>query len=245
MRNTESSRAAIAGIRDVGFAEASFLRSVINQSSEDYAGKLGMEKARLSPHVPTSVVLMRLLDDAPTDRVNLAWLIGRLGERSFGLLMLIVAFLGLAPAVAMLAMLLLPFPAIQMVLGHERPSLPHFLAMRSIPKQRLSRLAVRSIPLLRRMEVFIHPRWPTPFQATKRLVGLTILLLAVTLIAPFPFNIIPTLVIMLISFAYLEEDGILLCISMVTAILSFLITAGTVMATVRTTGFLEGLWNRL
>jgi hypothetical protein len=71
------------------------------------------------------------------------------------------------------------------------------------------------------MEVFIHPRWPTPFQATKRLVGLTILLLAVTLIAPFPFNIIPTLVIMLISFAYLEEDGILLCISMVTAILSF------------------------
>jgi hypothetical protein len=73
---------------------------------------------------------------------------------------------------------------------------------------------------------------------------LTILLLAVTLIAPFPFNIIPTLVIMLISFAYLEEDGILLCISIVAAILSFLITAGTVMATVRTTGFLEGLWNR-
>jgi hypothetical protein len=203
-----------------------------------------MEEARLSPHVPTSVVLMRLLDDAPTDRVSLAWLISRLGERSFGLLVLIVAFLGLAPAVAMLAMLLLPFPAIQMILGHEGPSLPNFFSMRSIPTRHLSRLAVWSIPLLRRLEVFIHPRWPTPFQATKRLVGLTILLLAVTLIAPFPFNIIPTLVIMLISFAYLEEDGILLCISIVAAILSFLITAGTVMATVQTTGFLEGLWNR-
>ena len=201
-----------------------------------------MENARLSSHVATSVALMQLLDDAPADRVSLAWLIGRLGKRSFGLLVLIVAFLGLAPAVAMLAMLLLPFPAIQMALGHESPSLPHFLAARSIPKQRLSRLAVRSIPILRRMEVFIHPRWPTPFQATKRLVGLTILPLAVTLIAPFPFNIIPTLVIMLISFAYLEEDGMLLCISIAAAILSLLITAGTVMATVRTTSFLEGLW---
>jgi|SRR6185436_14309603 len=207
--------------------------------------QLRMEEARLPHHVPTSVALMRLLDDAPADRVSLAWLISRLGKRSFGLLMLIVATLGLAPAVAMLAMLLLPFPAIQMVLGHERPSLPHFLAKRSIPTQRLSRLAVRSIPLLRRMEIFIHPRWPTPFEATKRLVGLTILLLAVTLIAPFPFNIVPTLVIILISIAYLEEDGMLLCISIAAAILSLLITAGTVMATVQTTGFLEGLWTRL
>ena len=203
-----------------------------------------MEEVRLSPHVPTSVALTRLLEDASADRVSMAWLISRLGKRSFGLLMLIVAFFGLAPAVAMLAMLLLPFPAIQMILGHERPSLPHFLARRSIPKQRFSRLAGWAIPLLKRMEVVIRPRWHTPFQTTKRLVGLTILLLAETLIVPFPFNIIPTLVIMLISFAYLEEDGILLCISLVAALLSLLITAGTVLATVRTTGFLEGLWTR-
>jgi len=201
-----------------------------------------LENARLSPRVPTSVALMRLLDDAPADRVSLAWLISRLGKRSFGLLIFIVALLGLIPAVAMLAMLLLPFPAIQMLLGHDRPSLPHFLATRSVPTQRFSRLAVQSIPILRRMEVFIRPRWPTPFQTTKRLVGLTILLLAVTLIAPFPFNIVPTLAIVLISFAYLEEDGILLCISILAAIFSLLITAGTVMATVRTMGFLEGLW---
>lgn len=203
-----------------------------------------MEDMRLRPHIQTSVALTQLLDDAPTDHVSLAWLISRLGNRSFGLLMLIVAFFGLAPAIAMLAMLLLPFPAIQMILGHERPSLPHFLARRSIPTQRVSRLALWAIPLLKRMEVVIRPRWPTPFQTTKRLVGLTILLLAVTLLAPFPFNIVPTLVIMLISFAYLEEDGLLLCVSLVAALFSVLITAGMVLATVRTTGFLEGLWTR-
>jgi len=48
---------------------------------------------------------------------------------------------------------------------------------------------------------------------------LIILLLAGTLILPFPFShIIPALVIMLVSFAYLEEDGALLCISLAAAL---------------------------
>jgi Exopolysaccharide synthesis, ExoD len=45
-------------------------------------------------------------------------------------------------------------------------------------------------------------------------VGSIILLLAATLLLPLPFShIIPPLVIMLISFAYLEDEGMLLCIS--------------------------------
>jgi hypothetical protein len=39
-----------------------------------------MEEVRLPPHVPTSVALTRLLEDAPADRVSLAWLISRLGK---------------------------------------------------------------------------------------------------------------------------------------------------------------------
>ena len=89
----------------------------------------------------------------------------------------------------------------------------------------------------------IGPRLQTPFQATKRLVGLIVLLLAATLIWPFPFNhIIPALVIRLISFAYLEEDGVLLCISLAVALVSFALTAATVWATVRATGLINRLW---
>ena len=70
-----------------------------------------------------------------------------------------------------------------------------------------------------------------------------VLLLAGTLMWPFPFShIIPALVIMLISFAYLEEDGALLCISLAAALLSFSITAATVWATVSATGLIERLW---
>ena len=192
--------------------------------------------------VPTSVVLEELFRDAPPDYVTIAWLIGSLRKRSFGLVMLLIALVGLAPGVSVLIGVLLGFPALQMILGQESPSLPRFISVRRIATPKIAGLVHRSIPLLKRLETIIHPRWPTPFEATKRGVGLIVLLLAATLIWPFPFShVIPALVIMLLSFAYLEEDGVLLCISLAAAIISFSITAATVWATVRATGLLEKL----
>ncbi len=65
----------------------------------------------MQPHVPTSVALAQLLNEAPRDHVSFAWLIGRLQKRSFGLLMLLLALLGLAPGVALFTGFLLAFPA--------------------------------------------------------------------------------------------------------------------------------------
>lgn len=194
-------------------------------------------------HVPTSVILAQLLDEAPRDYVSLAWLIGRFQKRSFGLVMLLLALVGLVPGTGIFIGVLLAFPAAQMLLGRETPTLPRFLATRRIATRHIARLATRTIALFRRMEALIRPRLHTPFQATKRLVGFIVLLLAATLIWPLPLShIIPALVIMLISFAYLEEDGVLLGISLAAALLSLSITATTVWATVRATGLIERLW---
>jgi hypothetical protein len=48
-----------------------------------------------------------------------------------------------------------------------------------------------------------------------RFVGLVVLLLsAVLLLTPIPFsNIAPAILVVLISLAYIEEDGLLLCVS--------------------------------
>lgn len=87
-----------------------------------------------------------------------------------------------------------------------------------------------------------HPRWGTPFEATKRLVGLIVLLLAASLVSPFPFgHIVPVLALILVSLAYLEEDGALLRISLGAALGSFAITLATVWATIRAPDLLEGL----
>ena len=198
----------------------------------------------MQPRVPTSIALAQLLDEAPPDHVSLAWLIGRLEKRSFGLLMLLLALLSLAPGLATFTGLVLVFPAIQMLLGRESPTLPRFVAIRSVSTQRFAGWAAQAIPLFERMEAIIRPRLPTPFEATKRLVGFVVLLLAATLMWPFPFShVIPALVIMLISVAYLEEDGVLLCISLAAALVSFAITAGTVWVTVSATGLIERLWS--
>jgi hypothetical protein len=198
--------------------------------------------ADMKPHVPTSVVLEELLKEAPPDHVTLAWLTSSLRGRSFGLVMLIMALAGLVPGASIFIGILLGFPAVQMILGRESPGLPRFIASRRVPARQLVRLVHRTIPLLKRMEKLIHPRWRTPFETTKRIVGFVVLLLAATLVWPFPFShIIPALVIMLISFAYLEKDGALLCISLGAALGSLAITSATVWATIRATDLLERL----
>jgi hypothetical protein len=79
----------------------------------------------------------------------------------------------------------------------------------------------------------VRPRWATPFKTTKRVVGFVILLLGATLLAPLPFShVIPILAIMLLAFAYLEEDGILLCVALVAAMASLAITGAAVWGTI-------------
>lgn len=191
------------------------------------------------PRVPTSVVLEDLFERAPSD-VTPAWFIDNLHERSFGVVMLLMALLGLVPGASGIVGVLLVFPAMQMMLAHKAPVLPRLIVERRLPATKVRRVGNRILPLLRRMELVIRPRWPTPFETTKRVVGLVVLLLAATLVWPFPFShIIPALVIMLLSFAYLEEDGILLCIALVAALASLSVTGVTVWAAIRTTGWLE------
>ena len=66
-----------------------------------------------------------------------------------------------------------------------------------------------------------YPRWHTPLRATKRLVGAVVLVLSITLVFfPIPLsNVIPALVIVLTSIAYLEGDGVLLLIGIVAAVI--------------------------
>jgi len=78
--------------------------------------------------------------------------------------------------------------------------------------------------------------------ATKRVVGLIVLLLAATLFVPIPLsNIIPGALVMLTAFAYVEEDGILLCIALGISLGSLAITAVEVWAILKEAGFLLGL----
>jgi hypothetical protein len=181
----------------------------------------------------TSTILEKLLEDAPRSHVTLNWLIDNLGARSFGIVMLLIGLVGLVPGTSPFIGVLLAYPAIQMVMARPAPVLPGIIARRSIQTARLARLIERVIPVLQRLERIVRPRWRTPFEATKRVIGFVILLLGVTLLAPIPFSqVIPALVIMLLAFAFLEEDGVLLCIALSAAVVSLSITVAAVWAAI-------------
>jgi hypothetical protein len=147
---------------------------------------------------------------------------GRLGKRSFGIIMLLLAVVAIAPGVSIVAGLLLMIPAFQMVLGKPAPVFPSAIAARPFPTRHLAALVQRAVPALQKLEKVIHPRWHTPHETTKRLVGIVVLILGTTLVfTPVPLsNVVPALLIVLISLAYLQEDGLLLSLALLVAVIA-------------------------
>ena len=194
--------------------------------------------------IPTSVVLQRLHDEAPTDHFTLGWLMGSLQKRSFGIIMLLLALVAIAPGVSIVASLLLLIPAFEMIAGRSAPVFPRFIATRPLPTRHLAALVQRAVPVMRYLERVIHPRWPTPFDATKRLVGVVVAILSISLVfIPIPLsNVIPALVIALIALAYLEEDGLLLSIALLNAVIVMAVEVIAVWETVVGAKWIIGLW---
>jgi len=194
--------------------------------------------------IRTSVVLQQLHDEAPKDHVTLGWLMGRLRKRSFGMVMLVLALLAVVPGVSIVAGLLLVIPAFQMIVGKPAPVFPSGIATRPLPTRQLAAVLRRAIPVLRYLERMIYPRWATPLEATKRLVGIVVVMLSCSVVlAPIPLtSVVPALVIALISLAYLEEDGLLLLAALLAAVI---VLAGAVLAVweaVRGAKWLELFW---
>jgi hypothetical protein len=161
-------------------------------------------------------MLQELHDKAPGDPFTLAWLMDRLDKQSFGLIMLLLSILAAAPGISIVAGLLLLIAAFQMIAGRPAPIFPRWIATRPLPTRHLGAFVKRAIPTLRYLEKIVYPRWPTPAEATKRVVGIAIIILSARLLLnPIPMsNIVPALVITLISLAYLEEDGLMLVIGL-------------------------------
>jgi hypothetical protein len=174
--------------------------------------------------------------EAPADNVTLGWLLDHLRTRSFGIVLLLLGVCGLIPVVSPLAGLALAIPAFQMIRADAVPIFPRKVAQRPLATEKFTGMLTRTIPTLRYLERFVRPRWSTPFETTKRVIGGFVLLLGLGLLMPVPLSNIPVgLVIVLMAFAYLEEDGILLAISLVIAFALFAAGALTLWTTIATT----------
>jgi hypothetical protein len=202
-----------------------------------------MAPAETGAPMAASVLLQRLLAEAPPDHFTLGWLTGGLRKRSFGMILLLLAVVAVAPGVSVVAAVLLMIPAVQMILGRPAPVFPRRIAARPLPTRRLAALVRRAVPVLKYLERIIHPRWAAVLKASKRLDGIVVVLLSATLLAPIPLsNVVPALVIALISLAYLEEDGLLLALALVVGVIVLALAVAAAWETVRGAEWISRLW---
>jgi hypothetical protein len=193
---------------------------------------------------PSSRMLQDVLDKAPAKYFTVGWLMSALRERSFGIVILFLGLLATAPIGSTVPALMLVAVAVQMIAGRSELAFPGFLTARSVPTQYLSQLGGRAIPALRYLEQAVHPRWPTAFEMAKRFVGVTVLVLAaILLLTPVPLsNVVPAIVIALISLAYIEEDGLLLSSAFLAAVVLIGVASAAVWGTIVSAILISHTW---
>ena len=166
----------------------------------------------------TSRALERLLDEAPSGRISVAWIAAQLESRSFGFVMLVLALAGLAPGIASVSGFLLAVPSLQMIAGRRTLSLPVFLSRRSASTAGFAKWVHRMIPVFATIERVVPSSAHGRLLRATRLIGVVDLLLATAIIMPVPFAYIPpTLAIIAISFAQIEDSMALLAVALVLA----------------------------
>ena len=187
-----------------------------------------------SAPVPASEALQDMLDSLPPDHFTLGWLSSHLQRRSFGLIVLVLALIAMVPGLSYIAGLLLFAPAIEMIAGRSAPKFPGRIANYPLPTRHLALAVRRMLPALRYLEKIIRPRWQLPLATTKRLVGTAVFLLtALLLLTPLPFiQIVPGIIIVILSVAYLEDDGLLLLLGLFATLALLAASAGAVWGTI-------------
>ena len=180
--------------------------------------------------VPASEALEHMLDSLPPDRFTLHWLSSQLQRRSFGLVVLVLALVAMIPGLSYVSGLLLFAPAIEMIAGRSAPSFPGRIGDYALPTHHLGVAVRRTLPALRYLEKIIRPRWQLPPTTTKRLMGIAVFLLtALLLLTPLPFiQVVPGITIVILSVAYLEDDGLLLLFGFFATLAVLAASAGAV-----------------
>jgi hypothetical protein len=179
---------------------------------------VGDEAATSQPPLreTTSQILHRLTIGRPEDKVSFGEMVDALGERSFGLLLIMLAlpncipFPGV-PGVSFVTGMAILYISVQLILARDEPALPAWLNRKSFTRGQLSHFIVKTNPLLRWLEKPIRPRLsPMVAGPGERMIGFIALVHAITLALPIPMGNLPQgIALILLALALIELDGLM------------------------------------
>lgn len=177
----------------------------------------------------TRALLDGFANAAPGETPTFADLLAGLGDRAFGMLLIVAAAPAFIPVPGLAGGLsgpLVMIVGVQLLLRLQRPWLPRFIGRRSPKPASLVKLRDRLDPWLARLERVVKPRCAVlldhwlPGIAT----GLLVLTTGVLLSLPIPFtNYAFGVLVLLFALAFLERDGALMGIAWVAAIAALVV----------------------
>jgi hypothetical protein len=166
-------------------------------------------------HKSASAVLRAVIDTAEGESVTIGEIIKAFGERAFGFVLILFSLPNCVPNIPGIAGIVgtpvLIF-GIQMMLGHKHPWLPGFIMRQTVSVAKFKRLIDVAEPKLQKLESFCKPRLCPLFGPIgDRVIGLFAFLVALSVLIPFPgTNFPPSIALVIVSIAVMEEDGYLL-----------------------------------
>lgn len=174
---------------------------------------------------PASELLKDLMDAFPEESVTVGDILKRLEGQAFGLLLLVLALPNCIPNIPGLSTIfgvMMVAPAVQLILGRGDLWLPSRVRRWQISRHALQMAINGSLPILKRIERYVAPRWTflvrPPFT---QLLGLQTLFLAIVLILPIPLgNWMPGVTVAATALALLQRDGRLVLLSVPLTLIS-------------------------
>ncbi len=187
----------------------------MEQSNMDNADKLNGRKV--------SEILTLVLDSHPKETITIGEFRDAIGNRSYGILMLLLALPCIIPIPTPGLSLILGMPLIlltfQWMIGLKAPWLPLFLTRREFKRSDMQKAFSYAMPYLEKLESFLKPRWHIfVTYSAERVIAIICFTLSIMIIMPIPFgNALPAFVIFLLSLSILTRDGVLVIVGLVIA----------------------------
>lgn len=178
----------------------------------------------------SSDILLQIANDNTLDKeLTYNMILKKLGKRSFGIALIVFALpsalpLSAIPGISFLFSIPIAIFAIELIFAKNAFWLPRIIGERKISKEKFTRIVNYSVPYLKKMERLIKPRWKIMnSNIMKRIHGVIILCLTLLLMLPIPFsNFIYSILIILISFGLMENDGVVISLAYIGFIFNML-----------------------
>lgn len=186
----------------------------------------------------TSEVFRGLKTIGSGERISLRELTNSLGDRGFGLLVLIFALpniIPMIPGVSTVSGVVIALVGLQMMIGRHAPWMPAFVAEKSMPREQLAAMVDRTVSWVERLERVAQPRWTGMTRGPMHVVlGAMFVLLGAILALPLSWigNFPPGVALVVLSIGMLEEDGLLVALGHAIGIVATLLVLALVAALV-------------